>query len=103
MRQPRDCVSGFAKVSLIKQDVKCSRILKMYEDLCHEQRKREWYVKKLMKNILSGMYMNGEQHSFYKVHLVKRKHIFLQTWCISASEPVKYLVSCSYRKRSFNN
>ena len=64
--RPRDCISRFANISFIKHEVKCSRILKMYEDLCHEQRKEEFYVKKLMKNIQSDMYINGEQHSVYK-------------------------------------
>ena len=40
----------------------------MYEDLCHEWRKKELYVEKLMKNILSGIYINGEQQSVYKVY-----------------------------------
>jgi len=52
----------------------------MYEDLRHEWRKKELYVKKLMKNILSGVYINCEPHSVYKVYLVKRKHVLPQMW-----------------------
>jgi len=77
---PRECVSGFAEVSTIKHAVECGRILKMYEELCHEWRKKELYVKNLMKNTLSGVYINCEPHSVYTVYLVRRKHVFPQTW-----------------------